>query len=152
MKGGYYFRKGNRTRKGYHTRKAVPWKGWAAIEPKGKERTEMYRKCGKKCFLGTKKRYGRDSDRQHPDFPICAKGTCKVSDKGLWAAYIRAKQWGNPKRDYKTKGKDVKFKSKKGVRTVYYKGSRPTRRRSVYTSVSNRAKRMLERRGYKVGK
>ena len=134
------------------TRKIVPWKGWAQLEPKGKQRTAMYRKCGKKCFLGTIKRYGKDSDKQHPDFPICKKGTCKVSSKGLWAAYIRAKQWGKPRRSYKTKGKLVKFKSKSGVKNVYYKGSRPTRKRKVYTSVARRAKRMLEQRGFKVGK
>ena len=139
-------------RRGYKTRKAVAWKGWSKIEPKGKQRTEMYRKCGKKCFLGTIKKYGKNSDRQHPDFPICAKGTCKVSDKGLWAAYIRAKQWGKPRSSYKSKGKYVKFKTKRGTREVYYKGSRPTRKRSVYTNVARRAKRMLEKRGYRVGK
>ena len=41
-----------RTRK--KSRKSVPWKGWSKIAPKGKQRTTMYRKCGKKCFLGTK--------------------------------------------------------------------------------------------------
>lgn len=146
MKGGYYRNRKNQTRK------AVPWTGWAQLEPKGKQRTKMYRKCGKKCFLGTIKRYGRDSDKQHPDFPICKKGTCKVSSKGLWAAYIRAKQWGKSRRDYKTKGKYVKFKTKSGVKEVYYKGSRPTRKRRVYTSVARRAKRMLEKRGFRVGK
>jgi hypothetical protein len=135
------------------TRKQVAWKGWSKIEPKGKQRTTMYRKCGKKCFLGTIKRRGRDSDRQHPDFPICAKGTCKVSSKGLWAAYIRAKQWGKPRRDYKSKGKMVTFREKDGkTKRTWYKGSRPTRKRSVYTSVASKAKRMLEERGFKVGK
>lgn len=134
------------------TRKTVPWTGWSQLEPKGKQRTTMYRKCGKKCFLGTIKKYGRDYDRRHPNFPICKKGTCKVSSKGLWAAYIRAKQWGKPRRDYKTKGKYVKFKTKSGIKEVYYKGSSPTRKRNVYTSVASRAKRMLEDRGFKVGK
>ncbi len=138
-------------RRGYKTRKAVPWKGWAELEPKGRQRTEMYRKCGRKCFLGTIKKYGRDKDRQHPDFPICVKGTCDVSDKGLWAAYIRAKQWGKPRSSYKSKGKYIRFKTKRGEREVYYKGSRPTRRRSVYTNVGRKAKRMLEKRGYRVG-
>ena len=41
-----------KTRK--RTRKAVPWKGWGKLAPHGKQRTTMYRKCGKKCFLGTK--------------------------------------------------------------------------------------------------
>lgn len=114
------------------TRKNVPWKGWSKIEPKGKQRTTMYRKCGKKCFLGTIKKYGRGSNKQHPNFPICKKNTCKISSKGLWAAYIRAKQWGNS--------------SKK------YKSSRPTRKRSVYTNVARKAKNMLKKRGFTVGK
>ena len=42
----------------------------------------MLKKCGKKCFLGTKK-----------SFPICKKNTCKVSSKGVYAAYIRAQQY-----------------------------------------------------------
>ena len=125
------------------TRKQVPWKGWSKIEPKGKERTTMYKKCGKKCFLGNIKRNGRGSERQHPNFPICAKGTCKINSKGLWAAYIRAKQWGKPRSNYKTKGKKNR---------ASYKGSRPTRKRSVYTSVSKKSKKMLQSRGYKVGK
>jgi hypothetical protein len=41
----------------------------------------MLKKCGKKCFLGTKK-----------SFPICKKNTCKVSRKGVYAAYVRARQ------------------------------------------------------------
>jgi len=155
LSGGRYSRrrydKHHKYDKDGRLRKAVPWKGWAKIEPKGRERTTMYRKCGKRCFLGTIKRYGRDADRQHPDFPICKKGTCDISSKGLYAAYIRAKQWGKARSSYKSKGKWVNFKTKDGVKRVWYKGSRPTRKRSVYTSVARRAKRMLERRGYHVG-
>ena len=43
--------------------------------PKGYERTVMLRDCGRKCFLGPDK-----------SFPICARGTCKVNDKGLYAS------------------------------------------------------------------
>jgi len=110
------------------TRKTVPWKGWSKMAPNDKQRTEMYRKCGKKCFLGTRKRGAK-----HPDFPICKKNTCKVSSKGLWAAYIRAKQWGKSKKSYK-------------------KSERPTRKRAVYTSVARRAKRMLRKFVHHVGK
>ena len=104
------------------TRKNVPWKGWNKLAPKGKQRTTMYKKCGKKCFLGTISR----KDKQHPDFPICAKGTCKVNRKGLWAAYIRAKQWGKARKSYKKSG-------------------HPTRNRNVYTRIARKSKRMLER-------
>lgn len=121
------------------TRKNVPWKGWSKQEPKGKQRTTMYKKCGKKCFLGTISK----KDKQHPSFPICTKNTCTVNPKGVWAAYIRAKQWGKPRKDYKTKGKMVIYKSKKGTRKVYYKGSRPSQPRGAYSRVARKAKKML---------
>ena len=108
--------------KGRKTKKSVPWKGWGKIVPKGKERTTMYKKCGKKCFLGTKSR----RNKQHPTFPICKKKTCKISTKGLWAAYIRAKQWGKVKSSYKTTKRDV------------------------YTYVARRSKKMLKKRGYSI--
>ena len=109
------------------TRKSVPWKGWSKLAPHGAERTRMYKKCGKKCFLGTKTR----GDKQPPDFPICAKGTCRINKKGLWAAYIRAKEWGNKRSTYKS--------------------SKPSFKRSYYTKISRKAKRMLEKRGARVG-
>ena len=118
-----------RTRHRYTRRKKVPWAGWGRLAPKGRQRTKMYRKCGKKCFLGTK----TPGDKQHPDFPICAKGTCKVNKKGLYAAYIRAKQWGKARKTYRGK-------------------TRPRMSRSYYTRISRKAKRMLRRRGVRVGR
>ena len=112
---------GKRSR-GRRTRKRVPWAGWSKIEPRGHKRTVMKRDCGKKCFLGPDK-----------SFPICAKDTCRVNDKGLWAAYIRAKEWGKPRKSYKGK-------------------ARPRHTRRVYSRVANRARSMLKRRGYYVGK
>jgi len=111
------------------TRKNVPWKGWSKEEPRGKARTKMYKRCGKKCFLGKKTPH----DKQHPDFPICKKNTCKISKKGLWAAYIRAKQWGNKRSSYKGK-------------------TRPNFKQSYYRRISHKAKKMFTRRGVKVGK
>lgn len=102
--------------------KSMPWAGWAKQAPKGKQRKTMKKKCGKKCFLGPKE-----------SFPICKKNTCKVIDQGLWAAYIRAKEWGKPKSSYKGKAK-------------------PRHSRSVYTRAARNAIKMLEKRGYKVGK
>jgi hypothetical protein len=64
------------------TRKNVPWRGWKSENPGAHQRTVMMRKCGKKCFLGPKK-----------SFPICKKNTCKVSKKGVYAAYVRARQY-----------------------------------------------------------
>jgi hypothetical protein len=103
------------------TRKQVRWAGWGKIAPRGHQRTVMKRICGKKCFLGPGK-----------SFPVCAKRTCKVNKKGLYAAYIRAKQWGSRKSHYKGK-------------------SRPRYQRSVYNKIAKKSRRMLKRRGVRVG-
>ena len=87
----------------HHTRHSV--KGWSKKAPKGRQRTRMLKKCGRKCFLGPKK-----------TFPICAKNTCRISKKGLEAAYMRA-------REYQT-----------------IKGTRK------YKNIANKANRMLMRR------
>lgn len=129
-------------------RKEVPWAGWGKAEPKGAQRTRMYRKCGKRCFLGTKTPH----DKKHPDFPICTKGTCRVNPKGVWAAYIRAKQWGKPRKDYTSKGKYVTWHGKYGTRKVWMKGERPAFKRNYYTRIARKAKRILERDGYHVGR
>jgi hypothetical protein len=63
------------------TRKRPSWRSQA---PSGRERTRMLKRCGKRCFLGSKKR-----------FPICKKNTCKVMREGVQAAYIRARQFGH---------------------------------------------------------
>jgi hypothetical protein len=114
---------------GRQTRKVVPWSGWASKAPYGAARTRMYRKCGSKCFLGKR----TPGDRQHPDFPICTKGTCKVNSKGLWAAYVRAKQWGKKKSQYRGK-------------------TRPRLGRNTYKRVASKARQMLRKRGNRVGR
>lgn len=112
-----------------HTRKKVPWAGWHRQAPFGAQRTSMYRHCGKRCFLGTK----TPGDKQHPDFPICTKGTCKINPKGVYAAYVRAKEWGNKRSTYKGR-------------------SHPRLKRRSYKRIATKAKRMLRRYGYHVGK
>jgi hypothetical protein len=57
-------------------------KGWSKSSPTSKQRTTMLKKCGKKCFLGSKK-----------SFPICSKNTCKINRKGIHAAYVRAREY-----------------------------------------------------------
>ena len=57
-------------------------RGWSKQQPNYHQRTVMLEKCGKKCFLGSKK-----------SFPICTKNTCKVNKKGLLAAYMRAREY-----------------------------------------------------------
>ena len=66
-------------------------KGWKNEKPGYHERSVMLKKCGKKCFLGTKK-----------SFPICKKNTCKVSPRGVYSAYIRARQYISKGRKYRT--------------------------------------------------
>ena len=66
------------------------WKGWHKQSPGVHERTLMLRKCGKKCFLGKNK-----------SFPICKKNTCKISGKGIYSAYIRARQYSSKNSNYK---------------------------------------------------
>lgn len=114
-------RKTNKTSKTTNkTRKNVPWRGWSQQKPSYKQRSEMMRDCGKKCFLGPDK-----------SFPVCKKNTCQVSDKGLWAAYIRAKEWGNKRQSYKGHGK-------------------PTMKQSTYQRVARKSRKMLRKRGYTV--
>jgi hypothetical protein len=79
-------------------------RGWKKEKPGYHERTVMMRDCGKKCFLGPKK-----------TFPICSRGTCKVNKKGVYAAYVRAKE---------------------------YQTIRPSRK---YTRIANKAKKMLRK-------
>ena len=57
-------------------------RGWKNEKPGYHQKTVMLKKCGKKCFLGSRK-----------SFPICKKNTCKVSSKGVYSAYIRARQY-----------------------------------------------------------
>jgi len=128
-------RKNKRKKSGGRRRRPMPDKGWAKLAPFGHARTVMLRKCGKKCFLGPKK-----------SFPICAKGTCKRNRKGIEAAYVRARQWGKPRKSYKSKGKWITYHGKKGTRRVWMKGSRPRHRRSVYKRVARRARSLLRRR------
>ena len=37
------------------TRKNVPWKHWKQQKPSTHQKTLMLKRCGKKCFLGSKK-------------------------------------------------------------------------------------------------
>jgi hypothetical protein len=73
------------------TRKNVPWKHWKQQKPGAHQKTLMLKRCGKKCFLGSKK-----------SFPICKKNTCTISKKGVYAAYIRARQYRTKGRKYQS--------------------------------------------------
>ena len=102
--------------------------GWNSLSPNTHERTIMKQKCGSRCFLGPK---------NEKCFPICAKGTCKIKAKGVMAAYMRARQQAviTRKRTSKSKKSGHHHHSKK-----------------EYKRIAARAKKILTRKGYKVGK
>jgi hypothetical protein len=81
-------------------------RGWKNEKPGYHQKTVMLRKCGKKCFLGSKK-----------SFPICKKNTCTVSKKGVYSAYIRARQ-------YRTKSKKYRVISRKANRMLIHMGAK----------------------------
>jgi hypothetical protein len=64
------------------------YKSWRHNQPTTHQRTLQLKRCGKKCFLGSKK-----------SFPICNAGTCKPSKGGLVSAYVRAREMTRRARD-----------------------------------------------------
>ena len=73
-------------------------RGWKKQQPRYHQRSVMMNKCGKKCFLGPNK-----------TFPICTKNTCKINKKGVYAAYVRAREYMKIKgtRKYKNIAKNA---------------------------------------------
>ena len=67
---------------------------WRTQKPGYHQKTVMLKKCGKKCFLGTKR-----------SFPVCKKNTCTISKLGIMAAYKRAREYVSISR---TKGRSSK--------------------------------------------
>ena len=94
------------TRKNYHNGRGSATRGWKNQQPGYQQRSVMLNKCGKKCFLGPNK-----------SFPICKKNTCKISSKGVYAAYIRARQ-------YRTKGQKYRNISKKANKILIKMGAK----------------------------
>ena len=76
------------------TRRRSVTRGWKRQSPGYHQKTLMLNRCGKKCFLGTRK-----------SFPICKKNTCTVSNQGVYAAYIRARQYSSKGKKYRTVAK-----------------------------------------------
>ena len=102
-------------------------KGWHEIAPSTKERKTMKKECGSKCFLGP---------ISENCFPICTKNTCEVNEKGVYAAYVRAREFGSPKMKRKSHTKHKVYghnhskklyrriadKAKKILKTTFKKG------------------------------
>ena len=65
-------------------------RGWKNAQPGYHDRTTMMKRCGRRCFLGP-----------NQSFPICRRNTCKKDRRGIYAAYIRAREYetitGSPK-------------------------------------------------------
>jgi len=57
-------------------------RGWKSARPGYHDRTTMMKKCGRRCFLGP-----------NQSFPICRRNTCKKDKRGIYAAYIRAREY-----------------------------------------------------------
>lgn len=88
------------------TYKNIPWAGWNETNPGYKEKKIMLEKCGKKCFLG-----------KETSFPICDKNTCNINTKGVYAAYVRARQFSKVGSKYrKIASKAAKTLKKRGVK------------------------------------
>lgn len=104
-------------------RRKLSSKGWTRMAPGTHERTVMKKECGSKCFLGP---------TSESCFPICAKGSCKINIKGIYAAYVRAREYGS--------------KRTKRKRSSTKKGHRHTKK--VYNRIAARAKKMLKKRGF----
>lgn len=76
-------------------------RGWSKLKPGYHQRTVMLKHCGRKCFLGPKKSY-----------PICTKNTCKINKKGIYSAYIRARQYHEKNISKKAKKLLIKINKK----------------------------------------
>jgi hypothetical protein len=114
----------SRTKKAKRTKK-LSSAGWHSLAPSRHERTVMKKQCGSKCFLGP---VGESC------FPICKKGTCTVNDKGVYAAYVRAREYGSPNK-----------KSNKKKHAIY--GHNHTKK--LYRKIASKAKTFLKKHGYK---
>ena len=108
--------------------KKLSSKGWAKMSPGTHERTVMKKECGTKCFLGP---------TNESCFPICAKGTCKINIKGIYAAYVRAREYGS-KKMRKRSGS-----TSNGKRSSGHKHTKKT-----YQNIATKAKKMLKKRGF----
>jgi len=116
-------------------RKKLTSKGWAAMAPGTHERTVMKKDCGAKCFLGPV---------SESCFPICAKNTCKINTKGIYAAYVRAREYGSSKMRKRSSTKRSSTKRSSTSSKIY--GHNHTKK--LYRSIASRAKKMLQKRGF----
>ena len=121
-------------------RKKLSSAGWAKQAPGTHERTVMKKKCGSKCFLGP---------INESCFPICVKGTCKINTKGIYAAYVRAREYGSKRiRSGTKKHKRSGYKRSGYKRSGYKRTSGHSHTKKLYQSIAAKAKHMLKKRGF----
>jgi hypothetical protein len=109
--------------------KKLTSKGWSNEAPGTHERTVMQKECGSKCFLGP---VGESC------FPICTKNSCTINEKGVYAAYVRAREYGSP--NMRRRSSTNKRKKHKLYGHNHSK--------KLYNKIANKAKTMLKKRGY----
>jgi hypothetical protein len=114
-------------------------KGWAKLSPGTHERTQMKKSCGDKCFLGPK---------NETCFPICAKGTCEINDKGIYAAYVRAREYGSKKMPKRSSTKRSSTKRSSTKRSSTKRSSTKRHTKKLYNNIAAKAKKMLKKRGF----
>ena len=112
-------------------RKKLSCAGWHALAPGRHERTIMQKDCGSKCFLGP---VGESC------FPICTKNTCDVNDKGVYAAYVRAREYGSKNMHMRSRHN----KTKKNKHAIYGHNHSKT----LYRKIASKAKTLLKKLGY----
>jgi hypothetical protein len=113
-----------------------PTKGWHKQSPKTKsERKRMLQRCGKKCFLKP----------STLGYPICPKGSCSPSQKGLESAYVRARQFKHQAIAKKAKSK-MKRRSPRRKSPRRRSRRKSPRRRSRRRSPRRRSRRRSPRR------
>ena len=115
--------------------KKLSSKGWANEAPGTHERTVMQKECGSKCFLGP---VGESC------FPICTKNTCTVNEKGVYAAYVRAREYGSPN----MKKRKIKTHKRSNHKRSNHKLYGHNHSKKLYQKIANKAKTLLKKRGY----
>ena len=123
--------------------------GWAKQAPGTHERTVMKKKCGSKCFLGP---------INESCFPICVKGTCKINTKGIYAAYVRAREYGSKRirsgtKKHKRSGHKRSGHKRSGYKRTSaagtkHKQSGHSHTKKLYQHIAAKAKHMLKKRGF----
>ena len=114
--------------------------GWHSQAPSMHERTVMKKDCGSKCFLGP---VGESC------FPICTKGTCTTNEKGVYAAYVRAREYGSKKMHKRSRHKrSSRHKSNKTNKTKKHPVYGHNHTKKLYQKIASKAKTMLKKRGY----